>query len=76
MEIQQLGLCASTTGGVGLIPGRRELRSRMPHSVAKKKKKFEGISEKSLYFVYDFSYLLIKAFSGILRRTFYSNVFF
>ena len=37
LAVQWLGLCASTAVGVGSIPFR-ELRSSVPHSVAKKKK--------------------------------------
>lgn len=36
LAVQWLGLCASTVVGVGSIP-LGELRSRLPHSVAKKK---------------------------------------
>ena len=35
---QWLGLCTSTAGGMGWIPGQ-ELRPYMPFGVAKKKKK-------------------------------------
>ena len=38
--VQWLIVCTSTAGGMGLIPGLvGELKSHMPHGVAKKKKK-------------------------------------
>jgi len=42
MVVQCLGLCASTTGGVGSIPGQG---SKIPHAAQQKKKKKEMIPE-------------------------------
>ena len=38
--VQWLGLCTSTSGGTGSIPGR-ELRSHKPRDMVKKKKSFQ-----------------------------------
>ena len=47
LAVQWLGLCASTAVGVGSIPFR-DLRSSVPHSVAKKKKKKTTTNKTSL----------------------------
>ena len=42
--VQWLIVCTSTAGGMGLIPGLvGELKSPMPHGVAKKKKIKNGL---------------------------------
>ena len=63
LVVQWLRLHASTAGGMGLIPGPRELRYRTLHSTAKKRK--ENIAcislavNKFLYFIHSTLYLLI-----------------
>ena len=63
LAVQWLRLHASTAGGMGLIPGPRELWISYAHSTAKKRK--ENIAcislavNKFLYFIHSTLYLLI-----------------
>ena len=43
LTVQQLRLCASNAGGVGLISGWKNLRSNMPCGTAKEKRKFKEL---------------------------------
>jgi len=47
--VQQLRLCASNAGGMGLIPGWKNLRSNMPCGTAKKKESSRNLPSKLKY---------------------------
>ena len=45
LTVQQLRLCVSNAGGMGLITGWKNLRSNIPYGTAKEKRKIKELTK-------------------------------